>query len=200
MTGKMVVPVVPDGDGYRSRFAGQEVRVDAADLPALETRLADAGYYPRRMEPDEVAAAESQPGLVDELFRECMIATLRSWNDLAEARFAGTDRRIYVSPGNDDPWHIDPVLSELSRFEVLEDRVVTLGGRYEVLSTGYSTPTPWSSHRELSEEELRRRIDDLVRRLEHVETAIFNFHDPPFNTGIDEGPDLDPRTLKVRGG
>jgi Icc-related predicted phosphoesterase len=173
--------------------------VGADEVPELEGQLADAGYYARRFDPDELRALEEDPTQVDELFRESMISTLREWNDLAERKYAGTERVIYVAPGNDDPWFVDEVLAELPRFELLENRVVPIGG-YEVISSGYSTPTPWNTHREVSEDELRERIDGLVAGLRSLETAIFNLHDPPFNTGIDEGPDLDPETLKPRGG
>ena len=201
MTGKMIVPIVHEGGGrHRARVAGQEMEVPVDEVAELEGRLADAGYYPRRMERDEFLDLEQHPERVDDLFAQAMVETLHDWNDLAERKYAGTDRAIYVAPGNDDPWFIDEVLAELPRFKLLEGEVVTLGDRYEMMASGYSTPTPWNTHRELSEEELRARIDDLVGRLSSVSTAIFNLHDPPYNTGIDEGPDLDPETWKARTG
>lgn len=201
MTGKMIVPIVHEGRGqYRTRVAGQDMLVSADEVAALEGRLADAGYYPRTMESDEHADFEAHPERVEELFAQSMVATLHDWNDLAERKYAGTDRVIYVAPGNDDPWFIDQVLAELPRFRLLEGQVVALGDGYEMLASGYSTPTPWNTHRELSEEELRAKIDELVERLHSVSTAIFNLHDPPYNTGIDEGPDLDPETWKARRG
>jgi Icc-related predicted phosphoesterase len=201
MTGKMIVPIVHEGGGrHRAHVAGQEVSVAGEEVAELEGKLADAGYYPRRMERDEYTDLEAHPERVEEAFTEAMIKTLREWNDLAEHKYAGTDRVIYVAPGNDDPWFIDSVLAELPRFRLLEGQVVALGERYEMMASGYSTPTPWNTHREVSEEELRAKIDDLVGRLESVSTAIFNLHDPPYNTGIDEGPDLDPETWKARSG
>jgi Icc-related predicted phosphoesterase len=200
MTGKMIIPIVADGNGrHRARVAGQEVTVASGEVEDLEGKLADAGYYPRRMDADVYADLERHPEKVDAAFADAMVQTLRDWNDLAERKYAGTDRIIYVAPGNDDPWFIDEALAELPRFKLLEGDIVSLGNRYEMLSSGYSTPTPWNTHRELSEQELRKRIDELADRLQSPATAIFNLHDPPFNTGIDEGPDIDPETLRSRG-
>jgi uncharacterized protein len=201
MTGKMIVPIVHQGGGrYQAQVAGQEITLPEAEVPELEGRLADAGYYPRKMERDEFVDIEAHPERVEDIFAEAMVSTLRDWNDLAERKYARTDTVIYVAPGNDDPWLIDEELAKLPRFELLENRIVMLADRYEMLATGYATPTPWNTHREVSEEDLRARIDDLAMHVKSMPTAIFNLHDPPYNTGIDEGPDLDPTTLKSRGG
>src|SRR5438067_2602149 len=185
MTGKMIVPIVHQGEGrYRATVAGQELKLSGDEVSELEGRLADAGYYPRTMEQDEYAELERQPEQVDSLFAEAMVQTLRDWNDLAERKYAGTARKIYVAPGNDDPWFVDEVLAELPRFELLEGQVVPLADRYEMMTTGYSTSTPWNTHRVVSEEELRGKIDSLARNLRSTATAIFNLHDPPYNTGI----------------
>jgi len=49
---------------------------------------------------------------------------------------------------------------------------------------------PSASARECSEEELAKRIEELVSGIENMETAIFNFHAPPYASGLDEAPEL----------
>jgi Icc-related predicted phosphoesterase len=199
LTGKMIVPVVRQPWGtYRARLAGQDVEVDEEGVSALEERIADAGFYPYRTDPDETAELQGDSERVGRLFTELMTRTLREWNDLAEAAFAGTDRVIYVAPGNDDPWEIDDVLSELPRFRNVEGQVVLLGGRYEMVSTGYTNPTPWKTYREFQEEEIRQRVETLAARICSMETAIFNIHPPPYDSGLDVGPDIDPVTFQQR--
>jgi Icc-related predicted phosphoesterase len=199
MTGKMVVPVVRQaGGGYRARVAGRQIEVDEAEAGALETRIADAGFYPHRTDPEELARLQADPALVDELFHTLMADTLRRWGELAEQKYAGTDRVIHVAPGNDDPFVIDDVLADLPRFQVVEGEVVALREPFEMASTGYSNTTPWQTHRELPEEELRERIDKIAARVSSMETAIFNIHVPPFDTGLDTGPDIDPHTWEQR--
>jgi Icc-related predicted phosphoesterase len=199
MTGKMVIPVVAaPGGRYRARVAGKEIEAGPDDVAALETRIADGGFYPYRTNPDEVAELQADPARVEALFASLMADTLRTWNDLAERRYAGTDRVVLVAPGNDDPWDIDDVLAELPRFRVVEGEATTLGDRYEMIATGYSNTTPWSTHRELPEDELREVIDKAAARVSSMETAIFNIHVPPYNTGLDTGPDIDPHTWEQK--
>lgn len=199
LTGKMMVPVIRQpGGGYRATLAGQDVDVDEEGLEALETRIADAGFYPYRTDPDEVAELKADRDRVDRLFVRLMTETLRGWHDLTERALAGTDRVIYVAPGNDDPFEIDDILSELPRFRVVEGEVITLGDRYEMLNTGYTNHTPWDTHREYEEAEIEERIQKLADRITAMHSAIFNIHPPPFDSGLDVGPDIDPVTWLQR--
>src|SRR5262245_27995191 len=75
MTGKMVIPVVAgSGGGYWARIAGKEVAADDDSVDALETRIADGGYYPYWTNPDEVAELQADPARVDALFATLMAA------------------------------------------------------------------------------------------------------------------------------
>ena len=198
MTGKMLIPVIRKPGGYRAVVAGKEVEATEDEVERLETVIADSGFYPYRTDPEELAELQERPERVDELFVRLMADTLRRWGELADERYRGTDRVIYIAPGNDDPFGIDEVLAEIPRFWVVESEVTILGGPYEMLATGYSNKTPWDTHRELPEQVLRDRIDKLAARVSSMETAIFNIHVPPYNTGIDTGPDIDPHTWEQK--
>lgn len=197
MTGKMVVPIVRHAkDRFRAKIAGKQVEVSEDKLASLETKIADSGFYPYRTDPDELAEFQARPERVDELFNDLIAATLREWGELAEEKYRGTDRVVYAAPGNDDPYFVNDILMELPRFQLVDGDVTTIAERYEMLTTSYSNPTPWATHREVSEAELGEYIDKLAGKIESMQTAIFNVHPPPFNTGIDEGPEIDTTTWK----
>lgn len=199
LTGKMIVPVIRQpGGGYTATLAGQDVEVSEDGVEVLETRIADSGFYPYRTDPDEVAELKADRELVDRLFVRVMTETLRAWHDLAERALADTERVIYVAPGNDDPFEIDDVLAELPRFRVVEGEVIRLGDRYEMLNTGYTNHTPWETHREYEEKEIQERIEKLAGRITTMSSAIFNIHPPPYDSGLDWGPDIDPVTWQQR--
>lgn len=200
MTGKMVVPIIEHGNGtYSASIAGRDVTVSGEDdLNALEKKTRDSGFYPYRTTPGEMAELSEDADRVDKIFHEEMRRTLERWGELAERKFSGTDRVVYVAPGNDDPMFIDDVLREIPRFRLVEGEVVMLGERYEMLATGYSNRTPWKTHREVDEEELKERIDKLAAAISSPDTAIFNIHVPPYNTTIDEGPDINPETWEQK--
>jgi uncharacterized protein len=197
MTGKMIVPIVRHAGGrFRAKMAGQNVEVSEDQVASLETRIADNGFYPYQTDPDELADLQAHPERVDELFNGLMVATLKEWGELAEEKYRDSDRIIYAAPGNDDPLFVNDILEELPRFDLVDGDVITIGGRYEMLATSYSNPTPWNTHRELGEAELEEWIDKLAGRIGAMETAIFTIHAPPYNTGIDEGPEVDTDTWK----
>jgi Icc-related predicted phosphoesterase len=68
----------------------------------------------------------------------------------------------------------------------------------------YSTPTPWHTPREISEQELAQVIADLLDGTDDFTRSIFNFHVPPIDSTLDTCPELDwttdPPSQIVRGG
>jgi len=72
-----------------------------------------------------------------------------------------------------------------------EDHVVEFGP-YQVLCLGYSTVTPWDSPREISEEEMATRLDNLVEQIQPGKPVIFNVHNPPADSGTDLAFKLSP--------
>jgi Icc-related predicted phosphoesterase len=201
ITGKAVVPIVRENGGFRAtqvigdRIAGED------ELPDIERRVRDMGFYPYVMEADELAEAQSREGAVDELFRRAMAASLERWLALAEERLAGTKTKLFVMLGNDDEPALGDVLASSPLHVECEDLPVELGEGLQMLSCGMANPTPWASPRELPEEELASHLERLASELDDPSRAIFNLHVPPKGTAIDQAPELDD-TLKpvVRGG
>ncbi len=166
ITGKMIVPVVEEGPGrYSAHLFGRRREVDSDGLAGLHKFIADAGFYPHPMTPDEMAALREDPAAVEELFRKLMNETMSRWIDLAEDRLAGTGIECIFAPGNDDPFFIDDLLSSSDSVVNPDGRVVELPGGYSMISVGYSNRTPWASPRELDEADLRAAIDAEVAKL-----------------------------------
>jgi Icc-related predicted phosphoesterase len=59
-----------------------------------------------------------------------------------------------------------------------------------MVGLGYANQTPWNCPRDISEEELSERIADVVAQVQDMERAIFDFHVPPFDSGLDVAPRL----------
>jgi Icc-related predicted phosphoesterase len=60
-----------------------------------------------------------------------------------------------------------------------------------MISSGYGNPTPWKCPRDISEDELAGRIDEMADRITESRRVIFNLHVPPFGSGLDVCPRLD---------
>jgi Icc-related predicted phosphoesterase len=201
ITGKAVVPIVRENGGYRARQIIGDRMAALDELPDLERRVRDMGFYPYVTDPDELAEAARSEGAVEALFRRAMAASLERWLALAEERLAGTDIRLYVMLGNDDEPALDEVLAASPLHVTCEDLPVELREGLQMLSCGMANPTPWASPREMPEDELATHLERLAGELEDPSRAVFNLHVPPKGTAIDQAPELDD-TLKpvVRGG
>jgi len=202
ITGKMIVPVVAEGEGrYYARLFGRKRVVDADGLPGLNKFIADAGFYPHPMTADEISDLQQDPAGVSDLFRKLISQTMSHWIDLAEDRLAGAGVQCLVAPGNDDPFFIDDVLNASSCVINPDQRVVELPGGFQMISVGYSNRTPWDSPRELDEDDLAALIDREAAKLPDPGWAIFNLHVPPKDTPIDQAVALDKEFRPVmRGG
>jgi uncharacterized protein len=190
VTGKVVVPLVADGaDSWSGELHGDPVTARGeAELAELQKRIRAMGRYDVVLTPADKAELDADPSRVDAAFREAMRESLARWVELAEERL---EVPCFMMLGNDDFEELADTLRGSDVVTYAEDGVYELPGGFELASIGYSTPTPWDTPRELSEEELGERIDAIVARLREPEQAVFNFHCPPRDTHLDQAPLLD---------
>ena len=105
------------------------------------------------------------------------------WLDIAEEKLKGTGCR-FVSPGNDDIWEVDAILKEQSIVEVPDGCRIQIDDEHEMIGVGWSTTTPWHTERECTEDAYTNKIERLVGQVTNMEKAIFDFHCPPFGSGL----------------
>ena len=191
LTGKVMVPLVKVGPArYKATFQGREVLVASDDeRRELERRIRFNGFYPVVLEPDEFEAVASDEHLRDELFEKVVSESIKRWVAVADERLAGRDVRCIAYPGNDDEPCVEAILATSEVIENADCRVIDLG-RHELLGMGYSNLTPFHSPRELPEDELERRLEELIGTMRSPETSIFALHVPPSNSGLDMAPQL----------
>lgn len=199
MTGKALVPVVHDG-GARWHATLSEQRTELEGMEAVESfeaAVVRRGYYPFRTTAEELRDLEADEDRLDWIFQERMLATVEGWMALADERLTGSDIRCFVCPGNDDQFEVDEIIARASRVELAEGRFVELEG-FQMISTGWSNRTPWNTYREENESDLSARLGAMIEQLSVApERTVFNFHCPPYSSGLDDAPELD-ENLKPR--
>ncbi|MBS1676699.1 MAG: metallophosphoesterase [Actinobacteria bacterium] len=200
MTGKALIPIVEAGpDRWTAVIRGEErVAAGQEQLAALREAVGRMGYYALVISPDEKAELDADPVLLEKTFRRVMRESLEHWMQLADERLP-EGFPAFAMLGNDDYPELAEVLSAGRAIQYGEEAIGELPGEIEIVSVGFSNPTPWDSPRELSEEDLEARIGAAAEKLRSPERAIFNLHCPPFDTNLDLAPALD-SSLKPRAG
>jgi Icc-related predicted phosphoesterase len=193
LSGKMIVPVIREDDGtYTCRHEGRVEKASNEDeREDIMNRLRARGIYPYLSSSGEVQKLKSDSAGVDRLFSRVISAELDRLMTLAEEKIP-SDKTIIVTPGNDDIADLDEVIKKHKRIVNPLGQAVKLPLGYEMISMEYTSSTPWNTPRECSEEELARKLEDLVPLTSgNWNKTICNFHCPPHGTRLDLAPKLD---------
>ena len=195
LMGKLLIPIVRDAGGtWRASLQGRQHHLETPEQLREFTRNLDTlGFYWKEMDPEEYRSYEGNQERIDRLFDELAKQRLREWIELAEERLAGTHVKVYLCGGNDDTDVVLSALDEerLERVVNCEERVVPLDDEHVLVTVGYSTPTPWNTPRERSDEEIGKLIEELLHEVPDPSRAVFNFHCPPLDSGLDTCMKLD---------
>jgi Icc-related predicted phosphoesterase len=193
--GKIAVPIIQESAGrYRATLQGTTESIESEDaLKTLLERIGMLGFYSKVMTEEEYRALSADPAEVDHLFHSLARQRLESWIELSETRLGGTGIKCYVTGGNDDYPDVLEVMktSGAKTFLDCEGVLVPIDDRHTMISVGNSTPTPWKTPREVTDEELGRIIDGMIAQVSDMQRCIFNFHDPPKDSTLDTCPELD---------
>ena len=198
ITGKAMVPVVArNGKWDTVMFERHEILDTEDEVVAIEQRSATAATTRsgcrRRLRP-----AAGRPGAVEQRFTKVMLDETQRWLQMADDKLRDKVHRVIVCPANDDMFELDALLNQKGRVvETNDRRAVDLEG-FEMVSLGWTNPTPWNTFRELPEEELRqagrrdrRKVNDPTRDLQLPRPAV--------RAGLDQAPALD-ENLNIKAG
>ncbi len=192
MTGKALVPFIKDSKGlYKVNFLEEDMLLDEEGKEKMVKNISDRGYYPLDLTDDEYDELNADSEKVEKIFVDEVLKMAERWVEFADRKLEGTGIKCFVCPGNDDMFEIDDVLASSKTITMAEGKVLDLDGHYEMLSSGWSNPTPWDTHRECDEDELTKKIEEMAQTVSAIDRCVFNLHAPPFGSGLDEAPELD---------
>jgi Icc-related predicted phosphoesterase len=202
MTGKALVPIVEEGPNrwHATLLENRREFENEDELKEFEDSVRNRGYYPFRTDLDKMSELESDEGLRDELFHKEMLGTIERWMQMADEKLEGTGIECFVSPGNDDQFEVDEIISSAKLVRLAEGEVVEFGD-FQLVSTGWSNRTPWNTYREEDEEDLAERLRKMISQVTAPpEKTIYNFHCPPYRSGLDDAPEIDAQMRPKHGG
>jgi len=200
VTGKAMVPITEHTGYWQVTVRGETHRLETREeLDAIVARIRNSGFYPAMVSPDELAELGADPAAVDRRFSTEMLSSLDRWLDMADGKLRGGEVPCILNGGNDDIFEIDDVLESSPCVSFAEGKLLDLDG-FSLVSMGWTNPTPWDTYREAPEEQLAEKIESVARQVPDMGRAIFNFHAPPYGTGLDEAPALDETLRPLHGG
>src|SRR3981081_1621368 len=179
IAGKGLGPIRADDGMLTAQVRGETVEVPKAEEERLRAEINRLGFYAVIADADSIERMGSDPAFLDESFRKAIADQIEGWCLLAEERLA-PKVRIIITPGNDDPLAIDPVLKSAPRIECPEGELLELGPVL-LASCGDVTPTPWNTEREFSEEELAGRLAQMRGEGPTGRRGVVQFHCRPYD-------------------
>lgn len=193
LTGKAVIPIAEQADGtFLSCLHGETHALkNRAEVDEFSKRNTNMGFYPTVMSEAEFQRIRDDPGAQETLFKKLVLERIREWAAIAAVKLRGTDIPLVAIPGNDDFHEIDEILTSAPHFDFHEMQVCEFKGGLQMLFCGGSTPTPWNTEREYSEEQFVKRFGELIPQVVDMRRCIFNVHVPPHGTALDACPKLD---------
>ena len=202
LTGKAIMPIIQEKeDRWFVQPHGKKKTIKKQkDLDKFIKFTKDEGYYPKILTPDELEKLKETKGAITQLFQDLMVERMQEWMNMANERIP-EDVMVVVNPGNDDDYSIDKVIDDDPRIINPLKKVIDVHG-YPMISLEWVNNTPWDTHRECPEEEMLEKLEVEFARLDtdDYSNVLCNFHDPPFNSGLDTAPTLnEDHTIKKSG-
>jgi uncharacterized protein len=200
VTGKVMIPIVAHNGYWQVTVRGETHRIENREaLADIQTQIRNRGSYPAIVSPDELQHLSEEEGEVDRRFSVEMMHSLDRWLDMADGKLRGGQIGCILNGGNDDIFEIDDMIESSPCVTFAEGKVLDLGG-FSMVSMGWTNPTPWDTFREAPEDELAGKIGTVAEHIPDMGRAIFNFHAPPYGTGLDDAPALDDTLRPIHGG
>lgn len=192
ITGKFIVPIIhlPNGR-WEATFMGIAHKIKRQDdLDDLKKLIANAGQYSVDMDQAEYDRYKNDPGMIEGLFTQTLMDRVKQWMDMADEKLKGQNVRCFVSAGNDDIFEVDQVIETSKLVKNHDGRVFEVEDGFELFGFGYANMTPWNCPRDIPDEELYGKLEAVVQQVKNPKRAVFDIHVPPYDSGIDEAPEL----------
>jgi len=198
VTGKAMVPIIHQSNGHyhASLFGRREEATNAQELDRLKLTISNVGFYPIVLDVDEAEALENDPQAMGKRFEKEMCDRVLAWMELFEEKFKGKGITLYFMPGNDDLATIDTFINGHEHVRNPDMHHFWLDEDHEIVGLSNANMTPWQCARDVEEDALQAKLNELESMLEKPSQAVAVLHVPPYDSGIDVCPELD-KNLKI---
>jgi Icc-related predicted phosphoesterase len=203
MVGKGMIPIIKTGSKYTCEFGGEQRNMETeAELKSMIEMIDNTGFYTYITDREEVAALRADPAQSEKLVDDLVVSRMETWCARMEESYRKDGVTYYVSAGNDDPFSVDAVMGSRPGVVNPEGKCVSVHEKIDMLTYGWTNPTPWDTPRELPDDQLLLKLEELIQLVPDPKKCIFSLHAPPYGTKLDIAPNLtkDLRMMSGLGG
>jgi Icc-related predicted phosphoesterase len=200
LVGKGMIPIVKAGSNYKCQFGGEQRTMQTeAELKQMIEMIDNTGFYTYIAEQEEIDELFSDPARSERLVDSLIVKRMESWMDQLAESYRKDEIPYYISIGNDDPFAVDTAMEPRPGVINPEEKCLPVHEKIDMLTYGWTNPTPWDTPRELPEDKLLERLETLVKLVPDPKKCIFSFHAPPYGTKLDIAPKLN-KDLRMESG
>lgn len=198
VTGKAMIPIIHQGGGryLAYLFGAEQMATTLEELEKIKKSISNVGFYPITLERDEAEELEAEPAKMSARFEQEMCQRVHEWLCLAEEKLVPQKISMFFMAGNDDLPSIDETVEKFEHIHNPDMKHFLLEGGYELVGNSNANMTPWACARDLEEDVLTKKMDQLACLIKNPSQTITVLHVPPLGSGLDTCPDLD-KDLKI---
>jgi Icc-related predicted phosphoesterase len=163
----LVISEKAGGSSYSFIVNGKSFEIETnEELKEAKQFISDLGFYSYVGQSEDIQAMQAEQtfeAFMETLMRERML----KWLEMAEQKLSTSKMPLYWMLGNDDPQSWASYLRDCPWGTYSEDGIIKIDDYHEMISWGYSNPTPWQTAREQSEEQLLVTLDFMTSNVSH---------------------------------
>ena len=170
----------------------QHVTLETEDeVQALETKILNRGYYPIRVSDEEYRHMQEDEDAVDKRFKEVMLEGTERWIAMADDKLEGKVHPRHRLPGERRHVRDRPRPEERARGRVRRRGAARAGGLRDGLLRMDEPDAVEHVPRAARGASSGGALEKILEKVTDPSRTIFNFHAPPYGSGLDDAPALD---------
>lgn len=191
-SGKQVVMCVRAKSGWYASLGRDRVEISTrSEFEEFRVLCWNRGALVSELSEEEFHATQADENAASKFYESALRDMLKRWASLAREQLGRTPVQIFQIPGNDDPSYCDEFFNT-PPFVPLDRQHILIADDLAAMGIGGSTPTPWNTPREYEEQEIEQIIESSFRCELRDSPLIFFGHVPPWKSGLDTAPALNP--------
>ncbi len=193
LSGKDVRPIIEEEGKFITEIDGKATSFSRERIRYNFTTIREGRSLLLFTNKKEFNILKNNPNRIMEILDVKILERLEKWIKIILDQINLDEKKVIISPGNDDIKQIDALLFKFKSNGIetgLENSISY--ENIEIVTLDYTNITPWKTERELTEKKLKKLISKKVGNIKSFENVIFNFHCPPYKTEkLDLAPKID---------